>query len=43
MGHLRINANEYSYKDHDRQLKEQFLNGINDEMVMAEIIRQLKP
>ena len=31
MGHLRIKANECNYKEHDRWLKEQFINGINDD------------
>ena len=40
MDHLRIKANEYSYKEKDRKFKEQFPNGINDYM-MTEIIMVL--
>ena len=29
--YLRIKANENNYKEHDGQLKEQFVNGINDD------------
>ena len=41
MGHLRIKASKYDYKEKDRRLKEQFINGINDEDMMTEIIREL--
>ena len=30
MGHLKIKANDCSYKKHDRWLKEQLINGINN-------------
>ena len=40
-GHLRIKANEYGYKEKDRKLKEQFIDGINDNDMMTEIIREL--
>ena len=38
MGHLRIKANEGSYKD--KGLREHFRNSINDDM-MTEIMREL--
>ena len=41
MGHLRIKANEYRYKEKDRRLKEQFINGINNEDKMTELPREL--
>ena len=41
MSHLRIKANECNYKEHDRPLKEQFINGINDEMMTAKILKEL--
>ena len=34
-----IKGNECNYKEHDGQLKEQFINGLNDEMMAAEIIK----
>ena len=39
MGHLRLKANEGNYKEHDGWLKEQFINGINGEMMTTEIVR----
>ena len=39
MGHLRVTANKYKYKKSNRRLKEQFMNGINDEK-MIEIIKE---
>ena len=41
MSHLRIKSNECNYREHDRQLKEQFINGINNEMMAAKIIKEL--
>ena len=41
MDHLRIKANECNYKECVRQLKEQFINGINDEIMTAEIMKEL--
>ena len=38
IGHLRVKENECNYKKDDRWLKEQFIKGINDEMIAAEII-----
>ena len=40
MGHFNVKANDCNYKEHDRQLKELFINGINDEMLTAEIIKE---
>ena len=37
---LRINASECRYKERDKRLQEQFINGINDDD-MTEIIRGL--
>ena len=41
MDYLRIMANERNYKEHDLCLKEQFINGINDEMINTEIVKEL--
>ena len=41
MGHLRIKSIECSYKEKDWKLKEQFINGINDNDMVTEIIREL--
>ena len=41
MGRLRILATECNYKDIDRQLKEQFIHGLNNSGMMVEIIREL--
>ena len=41
MGHLRIKENECDYKEIDRRLKELFINGIHDNDMMPEIIREL--
>ena len=41
MGHLIIKANEWKYKQYDRQSKEQFCNGITDEMMTTGIIKEL--
>ena len=40
-GHLRIKANRCPYKEEDRQLKQQFHNGINDDDMMIVIIQEL--
>ena len=40
-GLLQNKANEGSYKETDRRLKEQFINGINDDDMMTEKIREL--
>ena len=41
MGHLRIKANECCYKEKDRKLKEQFINGMNDDDMMTKVIRKV--
>ena len=41
MGRLHIKAAECNYKEHDGHLKDQFINGINDEEIMQEIIKEL--
>ena len=41
MSHLRIKANESGNKGKDKRLKEQFINSINDNDMMTEIIREL--
>ena len=39
MGNLRVKADEYEYKERDRRIKDQFINGINDDEIMIEIIK----
>ena len=39
MGYLRIIGNEWNFNEEDRQLKEQFINGINDDNVISKIMR----
>ena len=41
MGRLHIKAAEWNYKKHDRLIKDQFINGMNDEEIMQEIIKEL--
>ena len=41
MGRLRLAAVECNYKEIDRQLKEQFIHGPNDNDMLAELIREL--
>ena len=41
MGRLRTAVVECKYKEVDRQLKEQFIHGLNDNEMLAEIIREL--
>ena len=41
MGRLRTALVECNYKEIDKQLKEQFMHGLNDEEMLAEIIREL--
>ena len=41
MGRLRIIAAEYKYKELHRDLKEQFIKGLNHDGVMQEIIWNL--
>ena len=41
MGRLKMAAIECNYKEVDRQLKEQFIHGLNDNDMLVEIIREL--
>ena len=41
MGRLWIAAIECNYKEVDRQLKEQFIHGLNDRVMLDEIVREL--
>ena len=41
MGYLKIKADKCGYIDKYRRLKEQFINGINDNNIMNEIIIEL--
>ena len=41
MGRLHIAAIECNYQDVDRQLKEQFINSLNDKHMLEEIIKEL--
>ena len=41
MGFIRIKENKYSYKEKDRRLQEQFINGKTDNDMMTNIIREL--
>ena len=41
MGRLHIKAEDCNYKEHDRELKNQFINGIHDEEIMQEMIKEL--
>ena len=41
MGRLRLATGECSYQEIDRQIKDQFIYGLNDTDMLAEIIRQL--
>ena len=40
-GRLRVTAIECNYQEVDRQLKEQFIHGINDKNMLEEIIKEL--
>ena len=40
MGKLHIKAAEFNYKEHDRWLNEQSINGINDEEIVKELNAQ---
>ena len=40
-GRLNVKAVECCYKKHDRRLKEQFINVIDNEEIMQEIIKEL--
>ena len=41
MGRLCVVAAECNYREIDRQLKEQFIHGLNDKCMLDEIIREL--
>ena len=41
MGRLKIVTAEGSYTEMDRQLKEQFMHGLNNDDMMMEIIKEL--
>ena len=41
MGRLRVVVAECNYKELDCQLKEQFIHGLNDKMMLEEVIRDL--
>ena len=41
MSRLQLTAVECNYKDIDRQLKEQFIHGLNDNDILVDIIRKL--
>ena len=38
---LWVAAAEHNYRELDRQLKEQFIHGLNDRLMLDEIIREL--
>ena len=41
MGRLRIATAECNYQEVDRQLKEQFTHGLNDDDMIIQIIKEL--
>ena len=41
MGKLRLAAVEFNYKEIDGQLKTQFINRLNDNDMLMEILREL--
>ena len=41
MEHLKIKADECGYKERDIRLKEQLINGINDNYMMTQIIKEV--
>ena len=41
IGRLWIAVVEYNYKEVDRHLKEQFMHGLNDRVMLDEIVREL--
>ena len=41
MDRLCIRATECNYKEHDRSFKEQLINGINNEEITQEIMKEL--
>ena len=40
MGRLQVKAADCKYKENDRKLKEQFTSGINNEAIIAKIIKE---
>ena len=41
MGKLHVYATDCKYKEYDRRLKEQVMNGLDDENLTAEITKEL--
>ena len=41
MGRLHVAVAECNYKEIDQQLKEQFIHGLNDKIILEEVIREL--
>ena len=41
MGRLQVAVAECNYREADRQLKEQFIHGLNDKSMLDEVIREL--
>ena len=41
MSSLKIIGNEWNYQEHDRWLKEQFINSMKDKAMTYEIIKEL--
>ena len=41
MGRLKIKVTNCKYKEYDRRLKEQFINGLDDDTIIAKIIKEL--
>ena len=41
MGSLWVAVTECNYREVDRQLKEQFIHGLNDKSLLDEVIREL--
>ena len=41
MGRLHVAAVECNYREVDRQLKEQFIHGLNDKCMLEEIMKEL--
>ena len=41
MDRLKIKATDGKYQEYDRKLKEPFINGLNNETIIAKIIKEL--
>ena len=41
MGRLHVAVAEFNYKEIDQQLKEQFIHGLSDKVMLDEMIREL--